>query len=116
MGIIKERLKSEGYNLKERIILCGGLISGVAAPIAGIRYLILPAQTDNALSEVACWGASILTNLSPLIIKKPPIPFYTGIFGGVLGSIIAENSRWKRLLKKENKNLESDLNHSEQIL
>ncbi|PJE81072.1 hypothetical protein COU58_04325 [Candidatus Pacearchaeota archaeon CG10_big_fil_rev_8_21_14_0_10_32_42] len=99
-------LKDMGFNTKEKIYCYGGGIVGAIAPIVAARYTFFNDFKDSLEGEAISWGASVLLNLSSMILPPHlPVPVYTSIFGMMAGEIGALNSRTKRT--KKEKNLES---------
>ena len=98
MGFVNDRMKSMGFNAKERAYYFGGLIAGAAAPIVGARYtLFIGVNADDWVGEALAWTGAVLANLSTAIIPPhAPAPVYTALVGGGLGATAAYHSRRKR--------------------
>jgi len=108
MGILKQRLISAGYNIKERAYIYTGAIVGAAAPIIAARYLFFPIDTKNTIQELIMWGGSLAINVSTMIVKPHiPIPAYTAVAGITLGTLAAESSVRKRFNKNREVRLEN---------
>jgi len=103
MGIIKERLKHMGYNVKERAYIYGGFIVGAIAPIVGAKYLLFNGtESANWAEEAIKWGGVLLVNASTMIFPPHmPAPVYTGLAGVTIGTVAAQGSQRKRYEKEK---------------
>ena len=102
MGLLKNQLKHEGFNLKERAYVYAGGAVGAVAPIVGARYILFGGiNTDNPWAEALAWGGSVVMNLSTMVFSPHlPAPVYTAMGGIMIGTFAAENSKMKRYEKE----------------
>ena len=112
---INNFLKSQNYNLAERLVVYSGAVVGALTPIA-ITYPIVRAfvKPESLLGETFSLLASAVINIVPLPSLRGmwfPISGYTSLGGGVFGAVCANYLRDQRFEKqgKESFALEREL-------
>jgi len=102
--LLKEELKSMGYNAKERAYVYSGAFVGAIAPIVCARYVLFNAiKTENWVGETIAWGGALMMNAGSMLFSPHlPVSFYTGLAGMLFGTIGAESSKSQRFEKERN--------------
>ncbi len=95
MGRIKEYLKDQGYNLRERLNIYSGTLIGAAMPVTFLRYLMFQGDlTPKTTSqEIFAWAAPFLYTCIPIP------PFFIGYWaagGAAVGVMCARQLRRAR--------------------
>ncbi len=90
-------LKKEGFNLRERLNVYGGMALGALVPIAATRYFMSGSgfRSETALQEALYWGIASIVSI-PITVY----PMMTILAGATVGYFEAFRLRNKRQREK----------------
>ncbi len=108
MGVVRDNLAYNGFNLRERLNIYSGLALGLAAPIAATRYFFFsgfPEFSNPVLFETFAWGSSTVGNaVASALFNGFPLAH-----SAMAGLFIGYNSAKKLQLKREERKNPKDI-------